>query len=941
MASASYAITGIPTTRGPDGALPLRQEIDTWSANPANVDQVNLYLQALAAFQQLPATDKLSYFQIAGIHGEPFVPWDENTSPNPRTSWRGYCTHASVLFPTWHRPYLAVFEQILHSIMQQIAAAYPDQELRNRYQAAAQTFRIPYWDTAQLKERGGRRSLNVPYLCTLPTVQVFTPTSAGDTVRPFETIDNPLYSYKFVTTQGITSFQDQDGNFFPFANATKTSRYPPEYNSRNPTASSQWANGVVDNDSITEALRNLSSLGEDVYRSFTTSNYVWYSSTQQSNPPAPNSYQSLESIHNEIHGITGGGGHMSWNTVSSFDPIFWLHHCNVDRLFAIWQAIYADTDRYPDAWFNAQSSQLRDERGTWSIAAGTRENADTPLAPFHKDDRGSVYTSNDVRNWTRFGSSYPELQPWLPQYRDSTGEFNATLYRNDVVAQVTDLYSRVRRRVQNTQVPRNRLFAATQTGTQSFQGGSASAGGSFAPPPTTQGPSQQLQFAPPPSGSGQTFAPPPTAQAQAQSQGQPFTPPTTLPTQGQQFSSPPPQTTQGQQFPPPPTQQQQFPPPPTQQQQFSPPPTQQQQFAPPPTQEQAQAVTSPPAQTQFSPPPTQGFSPPPTGETQGQQFAPQPQQQQFAPPQQGPVGHTPQGQHSSPPPKKGGLSGLVSSAKLHFGEALTAGREAAQGHQPVQQQQPPGAPGNPGSSGSALATKFGGIIGGGFHMAQGRLGSKKQPAQPGSRGIDDEPGQEGELSRGFGDMSLGQPGSTSGEPLTYHEYDANIRFERFDLGGRPFTVHIFLGDFNPDPATWMWDKNRVGGIYNFVAGVQRGDGSACSNCETQSQDHTIVTGQVSLTTALLDDIEDPANGLHSLIPEEVIPYLQRHLHWRITDPNGREIPRQGLRTLKISVVECSATISNNPGELTQYGDHRVLDIVTEGRPAGKAAADGY
>ncbi|KAK6358173.1 hypothetical protein TWF730_007526 [Orbilia blumenaviensis] len=603
------------------------------------------------------------------------------------------------------------------------------------------------------------------------------------------------------------------------------------------------------------------------------------------------------------------------------NPIFWLHHCNVDRLFAIWQAIYADTSRFPDAWFNAQSNQLRDERGTWSIAAGTRENADTPLTPFHKDERGGVFTSNDIRNWTRFGSSYPELQPWLVQYRDSSGEFNATLYRNDVVEQVTNLYSRVRRRVQNTQVPRNRLFASAQTGPQQFPGGpAATAGGSFAPPPTTQGPGQQLQFAPPPSG-GQQFPPPPTAQAQAQ--GQPFTPPSTLPTQGQQLTSPPP----------------------TQGQPFSPPPTQPQQFAAPPTQEQGHTVTSPPAQTQFSPPPTQAFSPPPTADTQGQQFPPQ---QQFGPPQQGPAGHTPQGQHSSPPPKKGGLGGLVSSAKLHFGEALTAGREAAQGHQPVQQQQhlPSGAQGKPSSSGSALATKFGGIIGGGIHMAQERLGSKKQPGQPGSsggqsRGIDDEPGHEGELSRGFGDMNISQGSYGSSEPVTYHEYDANIRFERFDLGGRPFTVHIFLGDFNPDPATWLWDKNRVGGIYNFVAGVQRGDGSACSNCETQAEEHTIVTGQVSLTTALLDDVEDPANGLHSLIPEEVIPYLQRHLHWRITDPNGREIPRQSIRTLKISVVECSATIPTNPGEFIQYGDHRVLDIVTEGRPAGKAAADGY
>lgn len=284
----------------------------------------------------------------------------------------------------------------------------------------------------------------------------------------------------------------------------------------------------------------------------------------------------------------------------------------------------------------------------------------------------------------------------------------------------------------------------------------------------------------------------------------------------------------------------------------------------------------------------------------------------------------------------------MSSAQQHFGEALTAGREAAaHGNPPAQQGTGPQAKGT-----SALASKVGGIVGGGIHMAQQRLGGSKKNPQGGpagqSRGIDDgeEPGEEGgTLSRGFGDMTL--QGADPSEPMTYHEYDCNIRFERFDLGGRPFTVHIFLGDFNPNPATWLWDKNRVGGVYNFVAGVERGDDSTCSNCEQQSDDHTIVTGQLSLTNAIMDDVEDPANHLNSLIPEEVIPYLQRNLHWRITDPNGREIHRNSLRTLKISVTECSATLPSQPGEFIQYGPQRVLDIITEGRPGGKAAADGY
>ena len=43
-----------------------------------------------------------------GIHGYPTIEWD-NAPGNPVWGW-GYCTHDSVLFPTWHRPYVALYE---------------------------------------------------------------------------------------------------------------------------------------------------------------------------------------------------------------------------------------------------------------------------------------------------------------------------------------------------------------------------------------------------------------------------------------------------------------------------------------------------------------------------------------------------------------------------------------------------------------------------------------------------------------------------------------------------------------------------------------------------------------------------------------------------------------------------------------------------------------
>ena len=48
----------------------------------------------------------------AGIHGRPFIAWDgvNPATPGAGDSATGYCTHGNTLFPTWHRPYLALFE---------------------------------------------------------------------------------------------------------------------------------------------------------------------------------------------------------------------------------------------------------------------------------------------------------------------------------------------------------------------------------------------------------------------------------------------------------------------------------------------------------------------------------------------------------------------------------------------------------------------------------------------------------------------------------------------------------------------------------------------------------------------------------------------------------------------------------------------------------------
>jgi len=63
----------------------------------------------------------------------------------------------------------------------------------------------------------------------------------------------------------------------------------------------------------------------------------------------PYGYVPLETPHNAIHDIIGGeGGNMSDISISAFDPVFWLHHCNMDRFFYNWLQIVHEESAYKD-----------------------------------------------------------------------------------------------------------------------------------------------------------------------------------------------------------------------------------------------------------------------------------------------------------------------------------------------------------------------------------------------------------------------------------------------------------------------------------------------------------------------------------------------------------------------------------------------------------------
>lgn len=124
------AITGAP---GIEYRWPVQ---DLASKYP---DVFNMFILALEALQKMPETLELSYYQLAGIHGAPFQAWQYPQAQ--RVDW-GYCTHKSVIFVNWHRPYLLLVEQTLVEHAVRLAKEFTGSD-GDKYREAAKKVRLP------------------------------------------------------------------------------------------------------------------------------------------------------------------------------------------------------------------------------------------------------------------------------------------------------------------------------------------------------------------------------------------------------------------------------------------------------------------------------------------------------------------------------------------------------------------------------------------------------------------------------------------------------------------------------------------------------------------------------------------------------------------------------------------------------------------------------
>ncbi|HEX5761021.1 MAG TPA: tyrosinase family protein [Thermoanaerobaculia bacterium] len=273
-----------PTTTEPPTVF-TRQEIHTLT--PEQIDRYRAGVALMQSRNSNATTDPTSWLYQANMHAFPDPDDPDPTcaptpfpGPNPPEAW-GTCQHSSFFFVAWHRMYVYYFERILRAAVRE-AAGDPNY-----------VFALPYWDY----ENTAFRDLPEPFRSPAdPSNTLFVSARAAKCNNVVA--GNPCISAAAASDD--VAMDDQHKNFCG-CSSPQTCPVP----------------GCV----------NVFSSDQTFGGGFT---------------PQPEHFGSgpgeLEfQPHNAVHRAIGsGGGWMGDPACAARDPIFWLHHANVDRLWQVW-----------------------------------------------------------------------------------------------------------------------------------------------------------------------------------------------------------------------------------------------------------------------------------------------------------------------------------------------------------------------------------------------------------------------------------------------------------------------------------------------------------------------------------------------------------------------------------------------------------------------------
>ncbi len=379
-------------------------------------------MRAWKGIKELKYDDPRSFFMLAGYHGEPF----RGAGYGNGTFWGGYCNHGNVLFPTWHRVYCLKLEEALQSI------------------PGCASVMLPYWDeTVRVPDKKTKEPQYqaIPWAFTRKTFEldgVEIPNPLRSFVLPLAIADNISDGESLAIGGGVYSkYLGYETVRYPLSGLVGTPEAKAASEKHNARYSDAQAVDLLNQNVLawlddtlvidgkkhaqgfgvaTQYARCLDAPNYTLF-SNTTSAQQWNSIRKEGEPVVV----PLEEPHNHIHLALGGfdlplvykqsdfspvegaNGDMGENDTAAMDPIFYFHHCNIDRVFWLWQKKHAKkgyTDRL-DLIAEYPGTNSTDNQGpTPGVPSNQWLTLETPLTPFKKREGNSErpYTSLDCVN---------------------------------------------------------------------------------------------------------------------------------------------------------------------------------------------------------------------------------------------------------------------------------------------------------------------------------------------------------------------------------------------------------------------------------------------------------------------------------------------------------------------------------------------------------------
>jgi len=303
-----------------------------------------------------------------------------------------FCWHGQSPFLSWHRPFMVEFERLL----QDHDPLFP-KEHDGRKALGAHYYDWDGWD-----------GMVFPPFLNYPTYTIKTPVFNVEGFNKGETITNPLYCW-FAPMLPEHQLNETFPSDMPVLVTDKKHNLKANCTTRDPALSDISGSLPFEYPFPKNDKDGIPSVETSIRHAMRENDFLAFSTTTH------NGKNSIENGHNLFHNRVGSTKGTMAPLQSSFDPVFMLHHSNVERQFLSWQRVWSKNGgkvSLPPKWLMetrlypwTKPDMVKNGSLSWNTPADINEDGDA-----------AETTSNDatVQDWWNHEELEYEYDEYVP-----------------------------------------------------------------------------------------------------------------------------------------------------------------------------------------------------------------------------------------------------------------------------------------------------------------------------------------------------------------------------------------------------------------------------------------------------------------------------------------------------------------------------------------------